>query len=333
MYMNSIGFSLWCDFVERSFLEGEFGELLEKNIVNAATSNPSIFKSAFLTSKAYANDKALLGGKSPKKIYESLAISDIQLAASKLLPLYEKGDDGFISIEVDPFLCDDANATIEEGRRLFKAIGFPNVMIKVPATNAGFVAMETLLGEGINVNATLIFSPTQTKGCLDAFAKANKHFLANNPKGKLPFGVISIFVSRFDRKLDDVLKKIDFVVSRVGIMNAIRLYEMIESRELPNIRALFASTGVKGDLLRADYYIRELLFKNAINTAPLSTIKDFINAKDTAKEIKLRKNEVQNFFDSLSANGIDMEKICDELMEEGLVAFKEAFSEILVALK
>ena len=319
MYMNAIGFSLWCDFVERSFLEGEFGELLEKNIVNAATSNPSIFKSAFLTSQAYAKDKANLQGKSPKEIYESLAISDIQLAASKLLPLYEKGD--------------DANATIEEGRRLFKAIGFPNVMIKVPATNAGFVAMETLLGEGVNVNATLIFSPTQTKGCLDAFAKANKHFLANNPKGKLPFGVISIFVSRFDRKLDDVLKKIDFVVSRVGIMNAIRLYEMIESRELPNIRALFASTGVKGDLLRADYYIRELLFKNAINTAPLSTIKDFITAKDTAKEIKLRKNEVQNFFDSLSANGIDMEKICDELMEEGLVAFKEAFSEILVALK
>lgn len=333
MYNNNLKFSLWCDFVERSFLEGEFGELIEKNIVNAATSNPSIFKSAFLGSPAYAEDKVKLQGKSAKEIYEALAIGDIQLAAKKLLPSYEKGDDGFISIEVDPFLCDDANATIEEGRRLFKAIGFPNVMIKVPATNAGFVAMETLLGEGINVNATLIFSPTQTKGCLDAFAKANKHFLANNPKGKLPFGVISIFVSRFDRKLDDVLKKIDFVVSRVGIMNAIRLYEMIESRELPNIRALFASTGVKGDLLRADYYIRELLFKNAINTAPLSTIKDFINAKDTAKEIKLRKNEVQNFFDSLSANGIDMEKICDELMEEGLVAFKEAFSEILVALK
>ena len=205
-------------------------------------------------------------------------------------------------------------------------------MIKVPATNAGFVAMETLLGEGINVNATLIFSPAQTKGCLDAFTKANKHFLDNNPNGKLPSGVISIFVSRFDRKLDEALKKIDFVVSRVGIMNAIRLYEMIESRKLPNIRALFASTGVKGDLLRADYYIRELLFKNSINTAPLSTIKDFIDAKDSAKEIKLRKDKVKNFFDSLDANGVDMDKVCDELMEEGLVAFKEAFSEILVAL-
>ena len=333
MYMNSIGFSLWCDFVERSFLESEFGELLEKNIVNAATSNPSIFKSAFLTSEAYAKDKAQLKGKSPKDIYESLAISDIQFAAAKLLPLYEKGDDGFISIEVDPFLCDDTDATIEEGRRLFKAIGFPNVMIKVPATNAGFMAMETLLGEGINVNATLIFSPAQTQGCLDAFAKANKHFLHNDPNGKLPYGVISIFVSRFDRKLDDALKKIDFVTSRVGIMNAIRLYAMIEACHLPNIRTLFASTGVKGDLLRADYYIRELLFKNSINTAPLSTIKDFIAAKDSAQEMELNADEVKKFFDSLEAHGIDMKKVYNELMEEGLVAFKEAFSEILVALK
>jgi hypothetical protein len=112
MYNNDLKFSLWCDFVERSFLEGEFGELIQNNIVNAATSNPSIFKSAFLGSSAYAEDKAKLQGKSAKEIYEALAISDIQLAAKKLLPSYEKGDDGFISIEVDPFLCDDAEATI-----------------------------------------------------------------------------------------------------------------------------------------------------------------------------------------------------------------------------
>lgn len=123
-------FSLWCDFVEKSFLETEFVELIDKGIINAATSNPAIFKSAFLGSKAYADAKAALKGKAPKEIYEALAIDDIKLAASKLLASYEKGDDGFISIEVDPLLCDDAQATIEEGRRLFKAIGYPNVMIK-----------------------------------------------------------------------------------------------------------------------------------------------------------------------------------------------------------
>lgn len=330
MYKNDINFSLWCDFVERSFLEGEFGELLEKNIVNAATSNPSIFKSAFLTSQAYVEDKEKLKGKSSKEIYEALAIKDIQLAAQKLLPLYEKGDDGFISIEVDPFLCDDAEGTIEEGKRLFSAIGYPNVMIKVPATSAGFIAMEELLSDGINVNATLIFSYEQTQGCLEAFKRANEQLVENGKK--LPKAVISIFVSRFDRKLDDVLKKLDFLVSKVGIMNAMHLYQLVESYTLPNVRALFASTGVKGDILKADYYITELLLKNSINTAPLSTIKAFLENKKI-KEIAVREDEIKNFFESLAANGIDMNSVCDELMDEGLSAFKEAFVEILDALK
>jgi len=332
MYNNDIKFSLWCDFVERSFLEGEFGELIENNIVNAATSNPSIFKSAFLGSASYTEDKAKLKDKSAKEIYEALAIGDIQRAAKKLLPLYEKNDDGFISIEVDPFLCDDAEATVEEGKRLFKAIGYPNVMIKVPATEEGFSAMEALLSEGINVNATLIFSDEQTKGCLEAFARANEILVKKGYK-KLPEAVISIFVSRFDRKLDEQLKKIDFVTSRVGIMNAMRCYELIQNAHMVNVRALFASTGVKGDELSPDYYIRELLLPNAINTAPLGTIKAFIASSKEAETIELRSDWIENFFHSLSANNIDMHAVCEELMDEGLSAFKEAFVEILDELK
>lgn len=332
MYNNDLKFSLWCDFVERSFLESEFSELIKNNVVNAATSNPSIFKSAFLGSSAYAEDKAKLQGKSAKEIYEALAIGDIQLAAKKLLPSYEKGDDGFISIEVDPFLCDDAEATVEEGKRLFKAIGYPNVMIKVPATEEGFIAMEALLSEGINVNATLIFSDTQTKGCLEAFAKANETLIQKGFK-KLPQAVISIFVSRFDRKLDEQLKKVDFVTSRVGIMNAMRAYALIQNAHLSNVRALFASTGVKGDELSPDYYIKELLLENSINTAPLGTIKAFIASSKECKLIELRLDWIENFFHSLSANGVDMKVVCDELMDEGLSAFKEAFVEILNELK
>jgi len=332
MYNNDLKFSLWCDFVERSFLEGEFGELIANNVVNAATSNPSIFQAAFLGSPAYAEDKAKLQGKSAKEIYEALAISDIQLAAQKLLNAYEKDDDGFISIEVDPFLCDDTEATIEEGKRLFKTIGYPNVMIKVPATDAGFGAMEALLSEGINVNATLIFSDTQTKECLKAFENANKTLAAKGVK-KLPKAVISIFVSRFDRKLDVELKKIDFVTARVGIMNAMRCYELIQNAKLPNVRALFASTGVKGDKLSPDYYIKELFLPNAINTAPLATIKAFIASSKACKPIELRSDWIENFFHSLSANGVDMNSVCEELMNEGLSAFKEAFVEILNELK
>lgn len=333
MYNNDIKFSLWCDFVERSFLEGEFVELIQSKSINAATSNPSIFKSAFLSSPAYAQDKAKLKGKAPKEIYEALAIEDIKRAASKLLPLYEKNDDGFISIEVDPFLCDDAEATIEEGKRLFSAINYPNVMIKVPATEAGFVAMEALLSEGINVNATLIFSKEQTEKCLEAFQRANVTWKENKRHGNMPKAVISIFVSRFDRKLDNELKKIEFVTSRVGIMNALRCYELIKSYEIDNVRALFASTGVKGDVLKPDYYIRELFVPNAINTAPLETIKAFLSSSKKASVQTISLTVIENFFDALAANGIDMNGVCDELMNEGLSSFKEAFIEILNALE
>lgn len=333
MYNDALKFSLWCDFVERSFLEGEFGTLLENKIVNAATSNPSIFKAAFLSSPAYVKQKQNLQGKGAKEIYETLAMHDIALAAQKLLPLYKKGDDGFISIEVDPFLCDDAEGTIEEGRRLFHAIGYPNVMIKIPATPAGFRAMEVLLSEGIPINATLVFSLHQTLECLNAFQKANASLQDTKPEATLPKAVISIFVSRFDRKLDDALQKIDFVTSRVGIMNALRCYEAIERCSLPNVRALFASTGVKGDVLKPDYYITELLVANSINTAPLETIKAFMHSNKACQAKTVSSQSIENFFNALEANGISMQVVCDELMQEGLKSFKEAFLEILNALE
>ena len=171
MYLKDEKFSLWCDFVEKRFLQGEFLTLIDGGKINGATSNPAIFKSAFLTSPAYKEAKDSLVGKNSKEIYEALAISDIMQAADVLRPLYDNGDDGFISIEVDPFLSDDAQGTIEEGRRLVKAINRPNVMIKVPATNAGFEAMSVLMGDGIHVNATLVFSTKQDTGCLNEFEK------------------------------------------------------------------------------------------------------------------------------------------------------------------
>ena len=328
MYRDDLKFSLWCDFVERNFLEQEFAQLLKEGAFNAATSNPAIFKSAFLGSSAYVEAKKALKGRSPKEIYEALAIEDIALAASKLLPLYQQGDDGFISIEVDPLLCDDAHATIQEGRRLFKAISHPNVMIKIPATNAGFEAMETLLAEGINVNATLIFSPEQTQKCLDAFKRVNKK-KTNNAQA-----VISIFVSRFDRKLDNQLQENGLEASRVGIMNALKCYKMIENEQLSNIRALFASTGVKSNTLRADYYVQELLVPRAINTAPLETIKVFMLNGKNVKSAHIPSDEmIKSFFDTLSLKGIDMNRAYQELMQEGLESFKEAFVEILKSLE
>jgi len=325
MYIEDLKFSLWCDFVERSFLDSEFVDLINAGTINGATSNPAIFKSAILTSPAYKKDIEAMRDLTPKETYEVLAIKDIKKAAEKLLPLYQKGDDGFISIEVDPFLCDDAKGTIEEGKRLFQQINMPNVMIKVPATEAGYVAMKQLVSEGINVNATLIFSLDQTRNCLEAFKAGS----ASCQSRSAPKTVISVFVSRYDRMLDAKLAALDLPVSKVGIYNALNVYHLIESYALPNVRCLFASTGVKGDVLVADYYITNLLCKNSINTAPLATIKYFIQHDHNHQE---PKEEMALFFDTIKEKGIDVNAVSDALIKDGLELFKVAFQEILETL-
>ena len=328
MYIEDAKFSLWCDFIERDFLESGLKELISKKIVNGATSNPSIFKNAFLTSSAYKKDIEALKGRDAKEIYESLAIKDIQSSADILQDLYQNSDDGFISIEVDPNLCDDAKGTIEEARRLKKAIDRENIMIKIPATDAGFVAMEQLIGEGIHINATLIFSPAQAAGCLDAFEKGSKLF----GKGVLPKAVISVFVSRFDRKMDSALYERNIKGGLLGIFNASKIYNDIQKRALPNVRALFASTGVKGDEYVKDYYITNLLFANSINTAPIETIEAFVKTGIKETREPFSDEQIEEFFRVVKTQEFDMESVYKELMDEGLDAFKDAFSDILKEL-
>lgn len=313
MDLRSDGFSLWCDFIERNFLNNEFKRLVENKIVYGATSNPSIFANAILKSDAYKNDKEKLKGKSAKEIYENLAFSDIKSAAQILLPLWNANkDDGFISIEIDPMLCNDAPKSIDEGKRIFKHIGLPNVMIKVPVTNAGFEVMSELYKSGINVNATLIFSPKQTKLALESFGK--------NTNPNTPKAVISIFVSRFDRVLENINKTKDST-PKLGIYNAINCHNLIESFANPNIRTLFASTGVKDDFVDSSYYITNLLFKNTINTAPIDTIKDFIKKDSKIISAKINMEDYPK--------NIDVESISDNLLNDGLETFIKSFEDML----
>ncbi len=333
MYIKESNFALWCDFIEREFLDNEFKEMLNKEIVNGATSNPAIFKNAFLNSPAYKDDINALKGKSPKEIYENLAIKDIQKAADILHNLYEKGDDGFISIEVDPFLCDDAQGTIKEAKRLYKEIGKKNVMIKIPATEAGFIAINELFSEGISVNATLIFSPEQSLRSLDAFSEGLDRFREKNLNQDEPKGVISVFVSRFDRKMDDTLFDKNIRRGILGIINANKIYHQIEDRGIKQVRTLFASTGVKGGELSPDFYIAKLLFKNAVNTAPIETIEEFLKSNNKSVIEPLSQDVIDGFFDVLKDQNIDINEVYQELMSEGLEAFKDAFQEILKELE
>ncbi|MDM5271342.1 transaldolase [Sulfurovum sp. zt1-1] len=327
MVDRELGFSLWLDFIERDFLENEFSSMIEKGIINGATSNPAIFASAITSSPAYKEQLESLAGKSAKEKYEALAMQDIKTAAQALRTNYEEGNDGYISIEVDPFLSNDTTGTVEEGKRLFETIGEPNVMVKVPATEAGYEAMKSLLSHGISVNATLIFSPEQAMKCVEAMKEG---IAASETKVN---AVISVFVSRFDRMLDSKLEEAGVDAAKVGNYNAAKIYAMIESHKVPQIRTLFASTGVKGDALPADYYIRELFASRSVNTAPLATIEHYIKESATPAKLPLDMAHIDAHFESVEKAGINMEEVYGKLLAEGLVAFEEAFEEMLESIK
>lgn len=326
--MDLSSFSLWCDFVEREFLVGEFRAMIEKGEIKGATSNPAIFASAILNSPAYKKNIEKLRALSAKEIYENLAFSDIKSAATSLLPLWERNkNNGFISIEIDPMLCDEAGKSIDEGRRIFERINMPNVMIKVPATEAGYEVMSALYADKININATLVFSTSQVEKCLNALGTSD------NNSEITPKAVISVFVSRFDRFVEDAessANKVDsatFLVDsapKLGIYNAMKCYKIIENFSNPHIRTLFASTGVKGGALPASYYVTNLLLPNTINTAPLGTIKDFVAQK--CEFVEVPKN-----IDEFLAN-FEVKKIAQKLLNDGLEAFKIEFEKLLKSI-
>jgi transaldolase len=236
---EDINYSLWCDFIERDFLENRFQEIINDGTIQGATSNPAIFESSITNSVAYKQQLDMLQANNAKTIYEELALTDIKRAAQLLSNLHKNdSDDGFISIEVDPLLCDDAAGTIEEGIRLNSLIGAENVMIKIPATEAGYIAMRELTSKGIHVNATLIFSVEQAIKCAQALDEGIKE---SNKDIK---AVISVFVSRFDRLVDGEFATKGLETSKLGIVNATKCYYEINKFANPNIRTLFASTGL-----------------------------------------------------------------------------------------
>ncbi|MCW8954147.1 MAG: transaldolase [Sulfurimonas sp.] len=326
MYIKDLKFSLWADFIERDYLDNEFKDLINSGVINGATSNPAIFKNAILNSNAYKEQLSSLESLTPKQKYEAVAIYDIKKAADILKPLYDAKDDGYVSIEVDPCLCDDADATIAEGKRLFAEIDRKNVMIKVPATTAGYKAMQELTSNGIPVNATLIFKKEQAISCAKAFDAGVKKYGSNVDT------VISVFVSRVDRALDEDLAKNGVDVALSGIYNSADIYAQVEKMKVSGCRTLFASTGVKDDSLPAHYYIEKLLAYNSVNTAPVDTIKAFDKngVKDSA--LPISDKILQEHFAKIEALGIDFNSVLDKQIADGLEAFKEAFRDILEAL-
>jgi len=307
--------SIWVDYLDREFLDTTFKEWVESGLVNGLTSNPAIFANA-LKKDIYKDDFEKLKGKSPKEKYEEIAIKDIQKACDILEPLYDEGNDGYASIEVDPRLINDAKGTINEALRLVDKIQRDNVMIKIPANEAGFKAMEELAKRGININATLVFSPNQAIRALEAIDKGDVE------------GVVSVFVSRFDRKLNPQLAMQNLAKDRVGFFNAIKIYNQIQEQNISNIRTLFASTGVKQEYLPKDYYVQNLYLPNSVMTLPLDVIEEIKN-REIEESFPFQTKHIDAFFSFLTPAGISLQRVYQELFEEGVKAFEDAFENML----
>jgi transaldolase len=309
--------SIWVDYLDREFLDTTFKEWVKSGLVNGLTSNPTIFSNA-LKKDVYKDDFEKLKGKSAKEIYEEIAVKDIQKACDILKDCYNNGNDGYASIEVDPRLINDAKGTIDEALRLVDKIQRDNVMIKIPVNDTGIKAIEELAKRGININATLVFSPNQAMQAAEAISKGPRTI----------DGVISVFVSRFDRKLNPVLKEKNLAQDRVGFFNAIKIYNQIEELKMPNIRTLFASTGVKQDYLPKDYYVENLYLPHSVLTLPLDVI-EAIKDKELKESFHFQTKHIDGFFSFLTPAGINMQKIYQELFDEGVEAFEKAFEDML----
>ncbi len=315
--------SIWVDYLDREFLDTTFKEWVNRGIANGLTSNPAIFANA-LKKDVYKEDLKKLKGLSPKEKYEKIAIKDIQKACDILQKNYEEGDDGYASIEVDPRLINDAKGTVDEALRLYDEIERENVMIKIPANEAGYKAMEELAKKGININATLVFSPNQAMKALEAISKGNVE------------GVISVFVSRFDRKLNSLLAQQNLAKDRVGFFNAIKIYNQIEAAGLRNIRTLFASTGVKQEYLPKDYYVQNLYLPHSVLTLPPDVIKEIekrVEFDEMEESFPFQTKHIDAFFSFLTPAGINLQKVYQELFDEGVKAFVESFEEMLGSIK
>ncbi|APH59184.1 bifunctional transaldolase/phosoglucose isomerase [Granulibacter bethesdensis] len=350
--LNDHGQSPWLDFVSRSLLEsGELVKLIERDGVRGVTSNPSIFEKAIGQSKEYdpqLKETLDRGDLEISTLYETLAITDISHAADQLYPVWEqtKGQDGYISLEVSPYLALRTQDTIDEARRLWQTVDKPNLMIKVPGTEAGVPAIETLIADGININVTLLFSLKAYDAVAWAYIKGLEARVAKGEDISHIASVASFFVSRIDasvekeveRKLKagegdaDVLRGLQ---GKVAIANAKMAYQhykkliadprwkALEAKGAHPQRLLWASTGVKSKDLPDTLYVETLIGANTVNTMPPATMDATRDHGKIATTIEDDLEAAQKTLHDLAAQGISLDQITTDLVVDGVQRFAD----------
>ncbi|MBI3161804.1 MAG: bifunctional transaldolase/phosoglucose isomerase, partial [Chloroflexi bacterium] len=349
--LTSLGQSLWYDNIQRKLLEsGELKAMIERGDIRGVTSNPTIFQNAIAKTNDY--DSALIplawAGWDSEKIFWKLAIEDIQEACDLFRPLYEKtrGGDGYVSLEVSPYLANDAEGTAKQAKELWERVNRPNLMIKIPATKAGIPAIRESIAAGINVNVTLIFSLDRYAAVMDAYLAGLEDRIAANESIDMIASVPSFFVSRVDTKIDPRLPEDSPLRGKAAIANAKLAYDAFESiftsprfatlkaRFRARVqRPLWASTGTKNPAYSDTVYVDNLIGPDTVNTVPPATLDAFRDHGNANLTITRGLEDAQMFFAELKAAGISMGSVTQELEAEGVKAFEDAFTTLLQAIE
>ena len=351
LQLHAIGQRIWLDNLSRTLLrEGTLKKLIAEDGVAGVTSNPSIFFKAISESPYYRDEAAALrrdATLTPEQRYERLAIADIQAACDLLRPLFDqtRGDDGYVSLEVSPALAHDASATIAAARRLRTAVSRDNVLLKVPATPAGLLAIEALIGEGCPVNVTLMFSLAHVKNVARAYRRGLDKWTAGGGDARRIKSVASLFLSRVDTLID---KKLDaaggaaaalrgrsgVALARLAYQEYKTAFKGAEFAPLATRGArpqfmLWASTGTKNPAYSDLLYVEPLIGPDTINTVPDATLAAFRDHGRASMTLEHDVDQARQQFAALKGVGIDMDQAGEELQVEGLKLFAQAFDQLL----
>jgi len=357
--LNRAGQSVWFDYIRRwEMVSGHLKHLINENGVSGVTSNPSIFEKAIAGSKDYDDviQKLASEGTEAAQIFETLAVEDIQMAADLFLPTYHATDarDGYVSIEVSPTLAHDTAGTIGEARRLYGAVNRPNVLVKVPGTVEGLPAIQQLLGEGININITLLFAIARYEQVADAYIAALEKLAREGKPLKRVASVASFFVSRIDALVDQQLdarlreaktdaerERISALFGKAAIANAKLAYqrfkEIFAGPRFQGLaqkgarvqRMLWASTSTKNPKYRDILYAEELIGPDTIDTMPASTLDAFRDHGKVRATIEEGLAESRQVMAQLAEVGIDFAAVTRKLEEQGVEAFAIDYQKLL----
>jgi transaldolase / glucose-6-phosphate isomerase len=358
--LHEFGQSVWLDYIRRSLLtSGELKRLLSQDGLRGITSNPAIFAKAITGSGDYKEPLRIAREHrlSAIETYESLAIEDVRLAARTLRPLYRESNkrDGYVSLEVSPYLAHNFAATVKEARRLWGAVEEPNLMIKVPATPEGIEAVGALIAEGLNINVTLIFSLETYERVAEAFISGLE---SRQRRGKPIEGIASVasfFISRIDAAVDPILSarlqevappqrpSIESVLGKTAIANAklayARYQQLYSSARWQSLagagaqsqRLLWASTGMKNPRYRDTLYVEELIGQDTVNTIPPATYDAFRAHGRVGSTLTQEVSLARETIEALEHLGISMGSLAERLLDEGLSLFQESFDKLLSA--